>query len=253
MTTPPTSVTPIKISPVDETDAGLWRLTREVAEVLRGLPWVLIGGQMVRVIEAEHGVTMLLTTADVDTLLDVRMVSTATEEAATRLQAATFEPQRYADGLTYRFIRGDDIVDVLAPDHLGERTKTTTVPPDETLEALGGRQALNRRRVVLVDAGDGPFEIPLPSLIGAIVIKARVAENTKGKKSHAKHERDLARLLALVQDPIADRADMSKRERGYLRARADMLSIDHVAWRGVPGAEDGAIALSLLAEPNPNS
>ena len=32
-----------------------------------------------------------------------------------------------------------------------------------------------------------------------------------------------------------------------------MLSIDHVAWRGVPGAEDGAIALSLLAEPNPNS
>jgi len=34
MTTPPTSVTPIKISPVDETDAGLWR--RPLAAALRG-------------------------------------------------------------------------------------------------------------------------------------------------------------------------------------------------------------------------
>jgi hypothetical protein len=48
---------PIEISALDEADAALWRLTREVAAVLDGLPWVLIGGQMVRVIEAEHGVT----------------------------------------------------------------------------------------------------------------------------------------------------------------------------------------------------
>ena len=34
MTTPPNSVTPIKISPVDETDAGLWR--RPLAAALRG-------------------------------------------------------------------------------------------------------------------------------------------------------------------------------------------------------------------------
>ncbi|HSV92924.1 MAG TPA: hypothetical protein VLH81_07600, partial [Desulfobacterales bacterium] len=215
-------MTPIGINALDEADAALWRLTREVAAVLDGLPWVLIGGQMVRVMEAEHGVTMALTTGDVDTLLDVRAVSTATEEAAARLQAAHFEPQRYADNLTYRFIRGDDIVDVLAPDHLGERTKKTTVAPDETLEALGGRQALNRRRVVHIDAGDGPFEVPLPSLIGAIVMKARVVGSTKGRRSQSKHERDLARLLALVRDPTVEGAGLNNKERGYLRARADM-------------------------------
>lgn len=250
MTKPPTSGPTIRIVPIDEAEAAVWRLAREVTEILHGLPWVLIGGLMVRIIEAEHGVTTLVTTGDVDTLLDVRMLSTATEDAAARLQSANFEPQHYADGVTYRFIRGDDIVDVLAPDHLGARTKAATVSSDEPLEAPGGRQALNRRRVVRIDAGNGAFEIPLPTLIGAIVIKARVVETTKRKHSHGKHERDLARLLALVQDPTSDRAELSKKECGYLRARADLLDAGHPAWARVSGADDGVIALSILSEPN---
>ena len=110
--TTPRATGPIRIVPIDEAEAAVWRLAREVAKMLSGLPWVLIGGLMVRIIEAEHGVTPKVTTGDVDTLMDVRMLSTATEEAATRLLAADFEPQRY-EGLTYRFIRGDDIVDEL--------------------------------------------------------------------------------------------------------------------------------------------
>ena len=85
--------------------------------------------------------------------------------------AAGFEPER-DDSLVFRFVRGHDIVDVLAPDNLGERARLTTVPPDSTMEALGSRQALTRGRTVTVDAGDGPFELPVPSLVGAIVIKA---------------------------------------------------------------------------------
>jgi hypothetical protein len=56
---------------------------------------------------------------------------------------------------------------------------------------------------VTVDAGGGSFDIPIPSLIGAIVIKARVVGNVQKRKTREKHERDLARLLALVEDPIA--------------------------------------------------
>jgi hypothetical protein len=92
-------------------------------------------------------------------------------------------------------------VDVLAPDKIGERDDITTVPPGKTLAALGSRQALNRRRVSAVDAGDRPFDLPVPSLWGAIIIKARVVGNVQGKASQGKHERDLARLLALVGDP----------------------------------------------------
>lgn len=207
---------PIAIAPIDDAEAEVWRLTREVALLLTGLPWVLIGGLMVRAAEAERGVTTTFTTGDVDIVLDVRAVSTATAEAATRLLAADFRPQPYGENLTYRFVRGNDVVDVLAPDSLSERADITTVPPGETLGALGSRQALNRRRVVTVDAGDGPF--------------------------------DLARLLALVDDPVAMRGDLNRKERRYLRNRLAFADPDHRAWRGVRGAEDGAIALSMLVE-----
>ena len=245
-------MTSIVVHPVNDEDAAVWRLTREVSGMFADLPWVLIGGLMVRILEIEHGVQTSWLTGDVDTVLDTRMVSTATEEAAARLQAAAFVPQRYDEDLTYRFIRDKDIVDVLAPDHLGERAKRTTVTPGETLEALGGRQALNRRRMVTIDAGNGRFGLPCPSLTGALVIKARVADNVQGRRSQDKHERDLARLLALVPDPLAMRNELSHKERGYFGVRANMTDVDHVAWTDVPSAENGAIALSILSEVDPS-
>lgn len=44
----------VRIWPASEADAGLWRLTRDVAALLAGLPWVLIGGQMVAIISAKE-------------------------------------------------------------------------------------------------------------------------------------------------------------------------------------------------------
>lgn len=236
----------VRIRPASEADAGLWRLTRDVAALLAGLPWVLIGGQMVAIIEAEHGATIGRTTGDVDALLDVRAARNATLEAARRLHTAGFEPDRHADGLTYRFIRGPDIVDVLAPDHVGERPDIRTVPPGTTFEAPGGRQALKRRRTVRVDPGDGVFEIPIPSLVGAIVIKARVT--ARSRSGQDKHRRDLARLLALVADAPACRAELSAKERSYLRARTELLDPEHPAWRGIRGAQDGLLALAIMGE-----
>jgi len=241
-------VTPVGIVPIGEAEIELWRLVREVSTLLRGLPWTLVGGLMVRIIEVEHGAVTTWTTGDVDTVLDVRARSNATEAAAARLVEAGFEPQRYADGLTYRFIRAGDVVDVLAPGNVGSRASRVTVPPGETIEAVGSRAALSRRRLLLVDAGEGPFEVPIPSILGAIVMKARVAGDVQNAVIAAKHERDLARLLALVPDPVAARDELSPKERGYLAARAGLTRADHPAWHGVPGAEDGAIALAVMAE-----
>ncbi len=86
-------MTSIVVHPVNDEDAAVWRLTREVSGMFAGLPWVLIGGLMVRILEIEHGVQTPWLTGDVDTVLDIGMVSTATEEAAARLQAAAFVPQ----------------------------------------------------------------------------------------------------------------------------------------------------------------
>ncbi len=237
--------TPIVVSPESEADASVWALTREVASLFASLPWVLIGGQMVAIHEAEQGLRPLRSTVDVDALLDVRTLSTATLAAARLLQGASFDAQHEADGLAYRFVRGEDVVDVLAPDHLGPHADLRTVPPETTLEALGGRQALNRRRTVVVDAGDGVFTLPIPTLTGAIVIKARVAG---AARQPDKHRRDLARLLALVQDPGAIRRELTSTERSYLRSRIELLDRLHPAWRGMRRAGDAIRALEIMGE-----
>ena len=236
----------IVVQSASEADARLWRLTKEIARLFAGLPWTLIGGQMVAIIEAEHDAVIARATIDVDALLDVRIVATVTHDAAAILRAAGFEPAPTGDGLSYRFWRGSGIVDILVPDHLGDRADLQTVPPGVTIEAVGGRQALNRSRMVDVDAGDGMFELPVPSLIGAIIIKSRVAATAQTGAD--KHLRDLARLLALVQEAKTCRAELSRGERACLRVHAELQDVDHPAWRGIAGKENGALALSILGE-----
>lgn len=123
----------IALHPIDQQQAATWRLAKEVASAFDALPFVLIGGLMVQLLEAERGVVSGFATGDVDVVLDVRALTGATQRAAAALVDAGFEPEQYDDDLTYRFVRGDDVVDLLAPDHLGVRTSIVTVPPASTL------------------------------------------------------------------------------------------------------------------------
>ena len=154
-------------------------------------------------------------------------------------------PASDADASLWRLTREIAvIVDVLAPDNVGARTELRTVPPDTTVQIVGGTQALARARVVEVDSGDGPFRIPIPTLAGAIVIKGRVA--AVARDGREKHERDLARLLTLVPDVDSLRAELTAAERGYLRAHRALLDVGHPAWRRVARTEDGVSALAFI-------
>lgn len=134
----------IRIRPASDADASLWRLTREIAAIL----------------EAEHGARIGFATGDVDALVDVRAMIDVTLESARRLLDAGFEPDRGA-ARGYRFVRDGAIVDVLAPDNVGGRAELRTVPPDTTVQIVGGTQALARARVVEVDSGDGRPRVAL--------------------------------------------------------------------------------------------
>lgn len=234
---------PIRIVPSSDAEAQLWRTTAEVARLFADWPWVLVGGLMVAILERERGVAPVRTTIDVDALIDVRALTQATRQAAVRLEEAGFAAEQTADGLAYRFVRGEDIVDILAPDHLGRRTDIVTAPPGKTIEAVGGRQALERRRVVAVETDGETFSVPIPTLLGAIIIKARASASSK----QPKHPRDLARLFALVDDVEGMRMEMSSKEQGYLRARSELRDPRHPAWSGIPNAEDAIIALERLS------
>lgn len=233
----------IRIRPASDADASLWRLTREIVGILGPLPWVLVGGQMVAILEAEHGAAIGFATGDVDALVDVRAMSGVTLDGSQRLLDAGFEPDR-GGARGYRFVRGDAVVDVLAPDHLSPRAELRTVPPATTVAIDGGTQALARARLVEVDPGDGPFRVRIPTLTGAIVIKSRAA--AVAQESRDKHQRDLARLLALVPDVTSLRSELTAKERGYLRAQRALLDVGHPAWRRVAGAPDGISALDFI-------
>jgi hypothetical protein len=234
----------LEVESRNDADARLWATLHEVCEHFAGLPWVLVGGLMVRLLEAEHGRESQVATIDVDALIDVRAMTSGTREAAQRLLDRGFRPERPDGETVYRFTRSGDIVDVLAPEGLGSRADIVTVPPASTFRAVGGSRALRGRRRLAVKVGTKQFEVPVPDLAGAIVIKARAATSTT--TSTAKHERDLARLLALVDHPYEMRESMSGKERGYVRRHHALADPGHAAWAQVADADLGSQNLAVI-------
>jgi len=234
----------LEIESRNDADARLWLTLHEVCELFSGLPWVLVGGLMVRLLEAEHGRETQVATIDVDAIIDVRAMALGTREAAQRLLDHGFQPERPDRETVYRFTRADGIVDVLAPEGLGSRADIVTVPPASTFRTVGGSRALRGRRRLAVSVDTKQFEVPVPDLAGAIIIKARAA--TSATTSAAKHERDLARLLTLVDHPYDMRESMSRKERGYVRRHHALADPGHAAWLQVTDADLGSQNLAII-------
>lgn len=137
------------------------------------------------------------------------------------------------------------MVDVLAPDGIGERADLTTVPPAHTIRVPGGSQALARTEVVQASLDGATASIPRPNLLGAILLKAR-AVDVDDTPDHQRQ--DLAFLLSMVADPRALAKNLKRGERGWLRQRKDMLDPDNRAWRVVDDPDEAYLALRILAD-----
>lgn len=204
----------IELSPRDESERALWAAALDLAELLLGLPWTLVGAQMVMLHAFEAGHLPGRTTGDIDLLFDVRAHVGATGAASNRLLDAGFvQTGRSMDGVAHRFIKGDVVVDVLAPEGLGERASRETIVGARTIQVPGGSQALERTEVVDVRLGNRVGRLPRPSLLGAILLKARAVGAAPDEA--AKHRGDLAFLLGLIVDPrsLADGLRRSERKR----------------------------------------
>lgn len=213
----------IEVDPDDEDSRKLWHAVGNLVECLPG-GWVLIGGLMVQLHAFEHGITEIRPTRDVDVLGQARPQGalTAIDEV---LRAEGFEPTGPdLDGFAHRYQRDDLIVDVLAPDglnpapDLGRGLKAVGVP--------GGSQALDRSEVVRVSVDGREFELRRPTLLGAILIKARAI--MRHVDPDAQRE-DLLRLLALVEDPRVMAGDLRNTERTWLRQAEARLDFDGLA------------------------
>ena len=225
----------------------IWHLLFELADEVPGV-WCLIGGQMVALHGLERGRTDARPSADGDVLVDIRADPTALHKISNFLISRSLQPDPGPDGILHRFKGSVDShevqVDVLAPDHVGERADLTTRPPGRTVQVPGGTQALIRSEYVLVQVEDRTGKIQRPSLLAAILAKVE-ALNLPG--SPQRHLHDLAFLLALMPDPVVARSSLTAKERTKLRA-CPLLDRSHRAWRSLPEADAyaGYAVLKLL-------
>jgi hypothetical protein len=232
----------VRIVPDGDADEALWRTTLEVADLLGELPWVLIGAQMIRLLELEHGRRSGRSTVDVDVIVDVRVLVDVTRSAANRLHAAGFE---LSAEHPYRFVRGRDQVDVLAPDGLGARADLTTIPPLSTTGIPGGTRALETRRMVRVEVvGVGAREIPVPTLAGALVAKLRAHAARREQRDLA----DLVRLLGLVDDLDEVRSHLRPRERRDLGSIASLRDASNAVWSAAADPDEARAAFARLSD-----
>ena len=225
--------------------------------------WVVVGGQMIQLHATELGVGQgVRPTFDIDVLVDIRAHRSGTERVADWLIEQGFELEGVnAFGIGHRYWRAADpgpgkvIVDVLAPDGVGENASRLTSPPARTVLVPGGTQALDRAEAVNVVArdlaGDRSVEgiARRPSLLGALVTKA-AATAIPGRENPDRDWQDAALLLRSIPDPFVLVSLLDRKDRDRLRRLRALDDRGHPGW-ALLGDEDhrrGTTALGILLD-----
>jgi hypothetical protein len=219
---------------------GLWAKALELAEAF-GVDerWTLIGGLMVQLHAFQRGRGSRLTT-DIDFLGDSRRRPPMTVRIAEILVERGGEmamPPVSDASLGYRFDVDGETIEILGSE--GVRHDPKTLGKHRTFQVPGGTQALSRTEVVRVSLdGNSPVELRRPSLLGAILIKARTVADRRDKFDSDRQ--DLIRLLSFVDDPrtLAEGEGLRESEKGWLRDIEPLLAFDDATLIDVfPGGE----------------
>lgn len=251
----PNNPTTIHIETPAEESRALWGKALELARELGdGTRWALIGGLMVQLHAFEHESDSRLTD-DIDVLGDSRQRPAMTQRIAELLQRSGGKmrmPPTSNEDLGYKFDIDGEVVEVLGSD--GVKADPKTLGKYTTFQVPGGTQALNRSEVVMVSMDDGPVvAMRRPSLLGAILIKARVVAKERKDKFDSDRQ-DLIRLLSFIDEPrtLATKGGLKKTEKRWLRDVEKKLSFSDPALSGLFSPETlirARQAFRLLIEP----
>ena len=212
----------VRLPPLAGGQADSWRALVEIAPSL-GDNWLLVGGQMVFLHEIDRHSSETRATYDIDVVVNLRVDPGGLDRINRVLVDAEFVQDLPSPaGVAHRYRRGGASVDVLAPDHLGNRA-TLQLGFGRTIESPGTTQAFLRSGQVRVELSDGAAAlIRRPTLIGAVVGKiAAVTELvSQSPAERARHMRDVDALARLVGPADRDGASLTSRERS---------SVEHLA------------------------
>lgn len=208
-------------------------------------PWSLIGAHMVALHGWSRGRTQIRPSQDADILINVRSVSDGTERMSLDLLRRGFAFDGASlSNVGHRFRRDDVSIDLLAPDGIGEHVNVTTIRPARTVRVPGGTQALRRTRDVAVSSREASGSVPIPDLLGAILVKVRAIAVDDAPEVQ---RRDAAFLLSLIDDPDALASTLTTTERRWLRNQPDFANPDATAYDATADPEEAALAFRRLA------
>ncbi|WP_336031160.1 nucleotidyl transferase AbiEii/AbiGii toxin family protein [Geodermatophilus sp. FMUSA9-8] len=244
MTAPATVVLPPLSGALDR----LWDLVLDIAAQLDPAGWVLVGGQMVMLHGIAAGRTPTRASQDVDVLADLLSDRAGLSRCVQAVRQLDLRPEPDSTGKVYRFRRPADgaVVDVLAPDHSPPRWSLRTAVGGDTIQIDGGHQALRRATPLAVVKGSRSATVPVPDLLGALVLKAAAWQSTT--RDRARHSGDAAFLASLITDPLAERARFAGSDRKRLQRLDRVLGDpDAAEWRALGDtADDGYAVWRLL-------
>jgi predicted nucleotidyltransferase len=206
---------PVSLLRPDTPEWKLWSLVAEFSSHLDPTQWALIGGQMVALHLHLAGEVPGRTTIDVDVVAD--LIAAPESFRACRAAAAAMDlvaqPSITGRNL-HRFAGAAGQIDLMVADHLPSAvTRGFTRPAPVSI--AGGQRALDRRVVVQIETEFGRGHVPLPDLVGALVLKARAA--IADTRDRERHLTDLAQLASIINDPIGLIGALDKKERRALR------------------------------------
>jgi hypothetical protein len=207
-----------------------WTTVIEVAGAIGPRGWLLVGGLMAQAHARAHGIDQLRPTDDVDLLVDIQAERSSLEAVRRSLIEIGFRLKEpgWLKSPAHRLTRGDDIVDVLVADHLPVRLRPRLAGYD-AMPIDGGAQAASRRATAILSVDDGSVAIPVPSLLGALILKAAAAQTDSRDK--LRHLLDAAVLASLLTDHKGALAELHGSDRRRLISLSRALSDPfHEAW-----------------------
>lgn len=227
--------------------AALWATLLDLAEASPA-PWILIGAQMVALHAWRSASEAQRMSRDGDVLVDVRQAPGGTQAVAQYLVEHGFELEDVlAQGIEHghEFTKQNVSVDVLAPDNLGSRANLTTLRQARTVSVPGGTQALRRRETVEVKLGDREGAIPVPDLLGAILLKA---EAIGVDDVPASQKSDLAVLLSIATERDELAAELTAAERKLLQRYGEFGEPSDPVYTEIPRAREAAATYRRLTQ-----
>jgi hypothetical protein len=194
-----------------------WPQLAEIEAVLPRVHWTLIGGLMVQLHAIANGLGTVRPTRDVDMIVHIETRRGRPGKVAATLQRLGYELRPSARPRVksaHRFVRNQDVVDVVAADHAAPRVREQMRGYD-MVHVAGGTQALRRTiNAELQILDNRTTTISVPDEFGALILKAAAHRNDH--RDSDRHLADAAVLLACIADPFEART-MSGSDRARLR------------------------------------